>query len=338
MRLGNMYGPDATFAGVPAADLSDPSSLAGAGAVIIGAPFDGGTSHRSGCRFGPQAIRLTDYLPHDGMRPSLALGVDPLVELGVVDVGDVEMPSGDTDLSCARLEAVVESVARTGAVPIVLGGDHTIAYPDATGCARHVGWGRVSMIHFDAHADTANEQFGLLLGHGTPMRRLIESGAVRGDRFLQVGLRGYWPEPETLDWMAGQGMRSYEMTELVTRGLDACLTEAFAVALDDCDAVFLSVDVDVVDPGSAPATGTPEPGGLSARELLDAVRRIAMELPLCGVDVVELSPPFDHAEVTAYLANRIVLEALSGMAWRRARLAGRPVRDPAGPLLHRPAG
>ncbi len=336
MRLGNMYGPDATFAGVPAADLSDPPSFAEAKAVIIGAPFDGGTSHRSGCRFGPQAIRLTDYLPHDGMRPSLALGVDPLVELGVVDVGDVEMPSGDTDLSCARLEAAVERVARSGAVPIVLGGDHTIAYPDATGCARHVGWGRVSMLHFDAHADTADQQFGLLVGHGTPMRRLIESGAVRGDRFLQIGLRGYWPEPETLDWMAEQGMRSYEMTEVVTRGLDECLTEAFATALDECDAVFLSVDVDVVDPGSAPATGTPEPGGLSSRELLDAVRRIAMELPLCGVDVVELSPPFDHAEVTAYLSNRIVLEALSGIAWRQAKLAGRPVRDPSSPLLDRP--
>ncbi len=335
MRLGNMYGPDATFAGVPAADLDDPSSYAGARAVIVGAPFDGGTSHRSGCRFGPQAIRFTDYLPHDGKRPSLALGVDPLVELRVVDVGDVEMPSGDTALSCARLESAVETIANSGAVPIILGGDHTIAYPDATGCARHVGWGRVAMIHFDAHADTANEQFGALLGHGTPMRRLIESGAVRGDRFLQIGLRGYWPDPETLDWMAAQGMRSYEMTEVVTRGLDECLTEAFAIALDDCDAVFLSVDVDVVDPGSAPATGTPEPGGLSARQLLDAVRRVAMELPLCGVDVVELSPPFDHAEVTAYLSNRIVLEALSGMAWRRAKELGRGVRDPSTPLLDR---
>jgi len=330
-----MYGPDATFAGVPAADLDDLASFVDARAVIIGAPFDGGTSHRSGCRFGPQAIRFTDYLPHDGMRPSLALGIDPLIELAVVDVGDVDMPSGNTALSCARLESAVETIARTGAVPVVLGGDHTIAWPDATGCARHVGWGRVSMIHFDAHADTAADQGGQLIGHGTPMRRLIESGAVRGDRFLQIGLRGYWPEPETLDWMAGQGMRSYEMTEVVSRGLDTCMTEAFEIALDECDAVFLSVDVDVVDPGSAPATGTPEPGGLSARQLLDAVRRIAMELPLCGVDVVELSPPFDHAEVTAYLSNRIVLEALSGMAWRRAKLAGRPVRDPAAPLLDR---
>ena len=335
MRMGNMYGPDATFAGVPAADLDDPTSYAKAGAVIVGAPFDGGTSHRPGCRFGPLAIRTTDYLPQDGSRPHLALGVDPLVELGVVDVGDIEMPSGDTELSIARLEEAVARIAASGAIPLVLGGDHTIALPDVTGVARHVGWGRVSVIHFDAHADTADTQFGALVGHGTPMRRLIESGAARGDRFLQVGLRGYWPEPETLEWMAEQGMRSYEMTEVVARGLDACLTEAFAIATDQCDAVFLSVDVDVVDPGSAPATGTPEPGGLSARELLDAVRRIAMELPLAGMDIVELSPPFDHAEVTAYLSNRIALEALSGIAWRRARSAGRKVRQPSDPLLDR---
>jgi agmatinase len=328
-----MYGPDVTFVGVPRADIDDPGSYAGAGAVIIGAPFDGGTSHRAGCRFGPQAIRTTDYLPHDGQRPHLALGVDPLVELGVVDIGDVEMPSGDTEGSLARLEAVVETVARSGAVPVILGGDHSIAFPDITGVARQVGWGRVSVIHFDAHADTGDSQFGALLGHGTPMRRLIESGAARGDRFLQVGLRGYWPEPETLGWMAEQGMRSYEMTEVVERGLDACLTEASAIALDDCDAVFLSVDVDVVDPGSAPGTGTPEPGGLSSRALLDAVRRLAMELPLAGIDVVEVAPPYDHAEITAYLGNRIVLEALSGMAWRRQAQAGHGPRAPGDPLL-----
>ena len=165
------------------------------------------------------------------------------------------------------------------------------------------------------------------------MRRLIESGAVRGDRFLQLGLRGYWPEPPTLEWMAEQRMRSFEMSEIVARGLDECLTEAFAIALDDCDAVFLSVDVDVVDPGLAPGTGTPEPGGLSSRQLLDAVRRIAMELPVAGMDVVEVSPPYDHAEVTAFLANRVVLEALSGIAWRRAAASGADVRQPGWPLL-----
>ena len=146
------------------------------------------------------------------------------------------------------------------------------------------------MIHFDAHADTGDIEFGSLWGHGQPMRRLIESGALRGDRFLQIGLRGYWPPPETLDWMAAQNMRSYEMTEIVHRGLDECLTEAFAIATDECEGVFLSVDIDVVDPGTAPGTGTPEPGGLSARQLLDAVRRICLELPVVGMDVVEVSP------------------------------------------------
>ncbi|MFZ0666398.1 MAG: agmatinase [Acidimicrobiales bacterium] len=335
MRLGNMYGPDSTFLGVPAADLEEQTSFAGAGAVIIGAPFDGGTSHRPGCRFGPQAIRLTDYLPHDGSRPHLALGVDPLKELNVVDVGDVEMPSGDTETSLRRLEEAVTLISSTGAIPVVLGGDHTIAYPDVTGVARARGWGKVSVLHFDAHADTGDTQFGALYGHGTPMRRLIESGATRGDRFIQIGLRGYWPEPETLDWMSEQNMRSYEMSEVVARGLDECLTEASAIALDECDGVFLSIDVDVVDPGMAPGTGTPEPGGFTSRQLLDSVRRLSSELPVWGVDVVEVSPPYDHAEVTAYLANRVVLEVLSGIAWRRRSEAGGEVHRPEEPLLGR---
>jgi agmatinase len=332
-RYGAQYGPDVTFLGVPPCDLDEPSTYAGADVVVLGAPFDGGTSHRPGARFGPQAIRTTDYLPHDGSRPSLALRTDALRDLRVVDAGDVEMYSGDVERALPALEAAVETVVRSGAVPVVLGGDHSIAFPDATGCANVFGHGRVSMIHFDAHADTGDVEFGSLWGHGQPMRRLIESGALRGDRFLQVGLRGYWPGPETLDWMAGQGMRSYEMTEIGRRGLDACLTEAFAIALDECDAVFLSVDIDVCDPGHAPGTGTPEPGGLSARELLDAVRRICLELPVCGVDVVEVSPPYDHADVTAALANRVVLEALSALARRRAQEAGGPAWDPDLPLL-----
>jgi agmatinase len=336
VRIGNLYGPDATFLGVPAADPDELIQWSSSGAVIIGAPFDGGTSHRSGCRFGPQAIRTSDYLPHDGMRPSLALGVDALVDLTVVDLGDVEMPSGDTERSLRLLEERVTAVAAAGVIPIVLGGDHTIALPDVTGVARHVGWGRVSVIHFDAHADTGDTQMGSLYGHGTPMRRLIESGACRGDRFLQIGLRGYWPEPATLDWMAEQGMRSFEMSEIVSRGLDDVLGEAIAIATTDCDAVFMSVDVDVVDPGSAPGTGTPEPGGLTSRQLLDAVRRIAMETTVGGVDIVEVSPPYDHAEITAYLGNRIVLEALGGIAWRKKSLRGDAARTPSDPLLKKP--
>ena len=327
MRYGAQYGPDVTFLGVPRCDWREPSTYAGAHVVVLGAPFDGGTSHRPGTRFGPRAIRQACYLPHDGSRPSLALRVDGLVD--VYDAGDVEMYSGDAERSVRDLQEAVHAVTATGAVPLVLGGDHTIAWPDAAGVAQHLGAGRISMLHFDAHADTGDVEFGSLVGHGQPMRRLIESGALRGDRFLQIGLRGYWPGPDTLAWMAGQGMRSYEMTEIGVRGLDACLTEAFAIALDDCDGVFLSVDVDVCDPAHAPGTGTPEPGGLTARQLLDAVRRIALELPVVGMDVVEVSPPYDHAELTSFLANRVVLEALSGMARRRR---GDPW-DPAQPLL-----
>ncbi len=205
---------------------------------------------------------------------------------------------------------------------MVLGGDHTIALPDVTGVANHFGHGRVSVVHFDAHADTGENAEGLLLGHGTPMRRLIESGAARGDRFLQIGLRGYWPDPPVLQWMRDQGMRWYEMSEVVERGLDECLSEAFTIATDDCDGVFLSIDVDVVDPGMAPGTGTPEPGGLTTRQLLDAVRRCALELPVVGLDVVEVAPPYDGpGNVTAAMANRIVLEALAGIAVRQRNLS-----------------
>src|SRR5262245_12405442 len=328
-RYGQQFGPDFTFLGVDMVALDDPAGLAAADVVVVGAPFDGGTSHRPGTRFGPMAIRQTDYLPHDGSRPHLALRVDALKDLAVVDAGDVEMPPGEIERSLKTLEDAVYAVASQGAIPLVLGGDHSIAYPDATGVARHLGFGRVSMIHFDAHADTGDITFGSLWGHGQPMRRLIGSGALRGGRFLQIGLRGYWPEPETLGWMAEQNMRSFEMTEIGKRGLTACLDEAFEIALDDCDAVFLSVDIDVCDPGHAPGTGTPEPGGLSSRQLLDSVRRICSELPVVGVDVVEVSPPYDHAEITAYLANRVCLEALSGLAVRKHGIS----HDPAGPLL-----
>jgi agmatinase len=338
MRYGTQFGPDITFLGVDRCDWSAPASYADADVVILGAPFDGGTTYRSGTRFGPQYIRQACYLPHDGSRPSLALRVDGVRDLRVYDAGDVEMFSGDAERSVRDLQAAVYAVTAAGALPLILGGDHTITWPDAAGVAQHVGQGRVSMIHFDAHADTGDVEFGSLVGHGQPMRRLIESGALRGDRFLQIGLRGYWPEPATLAWMAGQGMRSYEMTEIGARGLEECLTEASGIAMDACDGVFLSVDIDVCDPGHAPGTGTPEPGGLTARQLLDSVRRIACELPLLGIDVVEVSPPYDHAEITSFLANRVVLEALSGIARRRQDERDGTAWDRRQPLLAGRAG
>jgi agmatinase len=279
------------------------------------------------------ALRICDYSEHTGSRPHLSLRVDPLLDLGVVDAGDVEMAPTETVRALQNLQDVITRLAAAGKIPVVLGGDHTIAQPDITGLAEHFGYGRISVVHFDAHADTGDIQFGSLYGHGLPMRRVIESGAVRGDRFLQIGLRGYWPEPPELLWMAERGMRGYEMAEIQRRGLDTVITEALAIAAEDTDGVFLSVDIDVVDPGLAPGTGTPEPGGLTGRELLDAARRIGREANLVGMEIVEVAPPYDQADVTAMLANRVVLETLSGIARRRADAASGTRWDEATPLL-----
>jgi agmatinase len=326
-NLGNMYGPKFTFLGIDDCDLDDPKSYQGADVIILGAPIDSGTSHRSGAKFGPQAIRGGDYLPHDGERPHMALRTDGLKDLKVLDAGDLLMPGGNLKKSLEVLAVATEKISRAGIIPVILGGDHSIASADVAGIAAHRGLGKISMIHFDAHADTGDSQFGALEGHGTPMRQLIDSGAVRGDRFLQLGLRGYWPDNETLEWMRDQGMRSYEMTEIHHRGLNTVLDESFARLTDECDGVFLSVDIDVVDPGMAPGTGTPEPGGMTSRELLESVRRICLELPVVGIDVVEVAPPFDSADITAILANRVVLEALSAIAKRRSGKAYSPTQN-----------
>ena len=326
-NYGNLYGPSFTFLGIPQCDLEVPKSYAGLDVVIVGAPIDSGTSHRSGAKFGPQAIRMGDYLPHDGERPHLALRVDALKELKIADAGDLMMPPGNLETSLQVLKDATEKISRAGAIPVVLGGDHSIASADVAGIAEHRGKGKISMIHFDAHADTGALQMGALVGHGTPMRRLIEAGYVRGDRFLQLGLRGYWPDDDTLNWMRDQGMRSYEMTEIHHRGLNTVLDESFRTLTDGCDGVFLSVDIDVVDPGMAPGTGTPEPGGMTSRELLEAVRRICLELPVVGIDVVEVAPAYDSADITAILANRVVLEALSAITKRKSGKTYSPIQN-----------
>lgn len=305
-------GARGPFAGVPARPLDD---LGDAGVVILGAPFDWGTTYRPGARFGPQAIRDADYLGFDGYRPHLPTGIDPLGTLNVVDAGDLVLPPGYIEESVESIRTAVETICRAGAVPVVLGGDHTVTFPNAAGVA--AVHGDVALVHFDAHADTAETQYGHLLGHGTPMRRLIESGAVPGHRFVQIGLRGYWPNPETVAWMREQEMRFFTMSDIEEGGLREVVDEAVSYASDGAAGVFLSVDIDVVDPGMAPGTGTPEPGGLTSRQLLDTVRRLGRDLNVVGADVVEVAPAYDGpGEVTAFLANRVVLEILNGMAER----------------------
>ncbi|MEU8825353.1 agmatinase family protein [Streptomyces sp. NPDC048636] len=328
-RYGALYGPDVTFRGVGPCALDEPGTYEGADVVILGAPLGDGVGHRPGTRSGPATVCSTGRGGPRPPRPSLPLRVDALRDLRVRDAGCVELSGKDTEGDIAAIEEAVTMIARSGAVPFVLGGDHTIALPDITGVARHHGMGRISVMRFGAHAGTGEIAFGHPRGHGPPLRHLLESGAVRGDRVLPMGLRGHSPGPGTPDWIADHGIRGYAMSDVVTYGLDACLDEAMATAVDDCDGVFLSVSLDVVDPGSAPGARTTGQDGLTSRQLLDAVRRLAWELPVVGMDVAEGSPSYDRTDVTAFLGNRIVLEALSGMAARRRGDTWRPAR----PLL-----
>jgi agmatinase len=283
--------------------------------AVIGAPFDDAVSHRPGARFGPRAIREAQYT--SGGLHSLQLDVDPYDYLTVVDAGDANIVPAWIDRGHAMIYRKVREVAETGAIPIVLGGDHSITWPSATAVSEIRHRQGVGIVHFDAHADTANDSLGVLRSHGTPMRRLIESGAIKGSNFVQVGLRGYWPPQETFDWMRANGLRWHYMREIEDRGAEAVIADAIAEALDGPESIYLSVDIDVLDPGLAPGTGTPEPGGLLPRELLRAIRQIVGVVELAGMDIVEVSPPYDQAETTAMAANRAALEAISALAVRR---------------------
>lgn len=290
--------------------------------AIVGAPYDDSVSHRPGARFGPRAIRQASY--HAGALNSLQLGIEPFSWLDVVDAGDAPVTPMNIERAHETIRRKVLEVTRCGAVPIILGGDHSITFPAASAVAEAIAPRRLGVVHFDAHADAANSTWGNLRSHGTPMRRLIESGAVTGSNFVQVGLRGYWPGPETLAWMSERGMRFHLMTEIEERGAEVVVATAIEEALDGPDAIYLSVDIDVLDPGMAPGTGTPEPGGMLTRELLRAVRQVAARTELVAMDVVEVAPPFDVSEVTAAAAHRCVLEAISALALRRRATGAGP--------------
>ncbi len=312
--LPTYVGP-ATFMNLPWMTDPDEIRTAGVDVAIVGAPFDDAVTHRSGARFGPRAIREAQYT--SGSIHSLALDVEPFEVLTVVDAGDANIVPAWIERGHAMIYRKVLDVARTGAIPIVLGGDHSITWPSATAVAEVRRPGSIGIVHFDAHADTANDAWGVLASHGSPMRRLIESGAVSGKNFVQVGLRGYWPPPETFAWMKEQGLRWHFMREIEERGSEAVIADAIAEALDGPDSIYLSLDIDVIDPGMAPGTGTPEPGGMLTREVLRAIRQIVAAVDLAGMDIVEVSPPYDQAETTAAAANRAALEAISALAVKR---------------------
>jgi agmatinase len=299
-----------SFAGMPYSE--DASDLAGVDVAIVGAPTDDLVSDRPGARFGPRAIRTASCPPG----PHLEAGVDGFAALRVLDYGDAPVLPADPAATHAAIERTVGEVLDAGAVPIVLGGDHGIAEPDVRACAaRH---GPLGLVHFDAHTDTGEQVFGVERSHGTPMRRLVEQGHVDPRRYVQLGLRGYWPGEAEFAWQAERGIRSLFMHDLRRLGIERAIEEA-AAAVGEGPA-YLSVDVDVLDPAFAPGTGTPEPGGMSTADLLWACRELAARLDLVGAELVEVIPTaIGSADVTALAADRVVREIVTGLALRGRR-------------------
>lgn len=324
------YAGFITFMRQPVCLTPEDLRVGGIEVAVCGVPWDGTQSTRSGSHAGPQGIRACDYYPNPQMGAlHQHVRVDPVKELKIADYGDADVIIGDTERTFKNVRSFIREIAETGAIPLILGGDHGITWPNVSGLADVYGFGSIGVVHFDAHADTAPDMQGSLASHGTPMRRLIESGAVLGKNFVQVGLRGYWPDAPVLAWMEEQGMRSHFMAEIEHRGFAAVLETAVSEALDGADHLFISVDVDVADPAFAPGTGSPEPGGLTSRELLWAVRRLAAEVGIVGMDVVEVAPIMDSGNnITCLLAHRCVMEAMTGIAMRKLGMTSRDYVDP----------
>jgi agmatinase len=302
------YAGPVSFGGAPY--TQDAALLGGFDVAIVGAPTDDLVSDRPGTRFAPRAIRAASCPPG----PHLEAGIDAFAELRIVDYGDAPVLPADAARSGAAIEATVGEVLDAGLIPIVLGGDHSIAEPDIRACAqRH---GPVGLVHFDTHTDTGTEVFGVQVSHGTPMYRLVRDGHVDAKRYVQIGLRGYWPGEAEFAWQANEGITAFFMHDVRDLGIDTVVDRAVARIGDG--PVFLSVDVDVLDPAFAPGTGTPEPGGMTSTELLKAVRTVAAQVQLVGADVVEVIPTaVGSADITALVAERIVREILTGIALRR---------------------
>jgi agmatinase len=297
-----------SFGGVPM--TQDPRHLQGVDVAIVGAPTDDEVSDRSGTRFAPRAIRAASCPPG----PHLEAKIDAFAELRVIDYCDAAVLPADPRTTHRAIAETVGEVVAAGAIPIVLGGDHSITDANVRACTvRH---GPVGLIHFDTHTDTGTEVFGVDESHGTPMYRLVQAGHVTPERYVQIGLRGYWPGEDVFAWQAQRGITSLFMHDLRERGIDDVMTEA--IDRVGPGPAFLTVDIDVLDPAFAPGTGTPEPGGMTIADLLLGARRSAAELDLVGADVVEVLPTMvGSADITALAAERIVREVLTGIALRR---------------------
>lgn len=294
----------ATFARLPTADRVSHWDVA-----VVGVPFDAGTSYRPGARFGPAAVRQGSRLlrPYNPAQDAL-----PFARTQVVDAGDIACSPFDVEAAVSQIQAGADALLQEGGRLVAVGGDHTVALPllRAT-AARH---GPLALVHFDAHLDTWDTYFGQRYTHGTPFRRAWEEGLLQRDQTVHVGLRGPLYSETDLEEDAGMGFAQITTDDVARLGVTAVADQLLARVGDA--PVYVSVDIDVLDPAHAPGTGTPEAGGLTSRELLGLVRSLA-DVSVAGADVVEVSPAYDHAEITAIAASHVLYELVTLMAQQK---------------------
>jgi agmatinase len=298
------FGQIATFMLLPAAD--SPADL---DVALLGIPYDGGTSYRSGARFGPRAVREQSSL----IRPwNPVLKVHPFERLRVADCGDVDVVPISIERTHEAIERRIGTVVAAGARPLCVGGDHSVTLPILRALARRHG--PLAVVHFDAHPDTWDEYFGSKLFHGTPFRRAIEEGLIDPHKMIQVGIRGPLYGPEDFEFHDRHGLEVLRIEPIKEQGL---AWAAGKLARLRGAPLYCSFDIDAVDPAYAPATGTPEVGGLTSWEALTLVRSLA-GATLVGADVVEVSPPYDGpGQITALLAANLAFELVSVLALER---------------------
>ncbi len=309
----------ATFLQRPVALTPADLKAADVDVAMVGAGIDLSLGMR-GAAFGPRALRS-----HDMYLPTVASGlphqhtrVDALADLVIADYGDAAVDPDSAHRTIEPVRAIVREIADAGTMPFVIGGDHSLMYPDVAALADVYGKGKIGVIHFDAHYDAGSIYLGHTASHGVPVRRLVEQGHVSGHNFIQVGLRGYAPGDDDLAWMRDQGFRYHFMAEVEKFGWERVMERAITEAAEGTDYLFISLDIDVLDPAYAPGTGTPEPNGLTPRELFPLLRRLGAETNVVGMELVELNPLVDPTYVTPLVANRCVREILTGIAMRKA--------------------
>ena len=269
--------------------------------ALIGVPFDGGTSYRPGPRFGPRHVRQQSAI----IRPyHPVLDVSPFDLLRVADYGDLAVNPLSIEDTLQRIEAGLKTVLDQGAVPICVGGDHSILLPILR--AVHRTHGPVAMIQLDAHSDTWDQYWGMKYSHGTPVRRAIEEGLLDEAHVLQIGLRGQLYGPDDLDYAREHKIEMITAETVHDHGMSVIHKSLSGFRGHK---TYFSLDIDVVDPAFAPGTGTPQVGGLSSHQILTVVRMLA-GLNFVGCDLVEVSPPYDSAEITSLLAANLLFEQL----------------------------